>query len=148
MTAKSRSPPAKKRTPRPTGPSEVALGLFVGGWKDALAFDGERFCVLDEAPPDMPPATHIPIYDEATGSALRANLDRLSGAIGSARRRGRAVLVFCGHGVRRSPLGAAWYLHRSENVPLSAAFEQIEAVRPKVERPEAWVENPASLAEP
>ena len=110
-------PPSKRlRTaiakPKPKGPSEIAPGVFVGGWKDALRFEGARFCVLDEAPPDMPPATHIPIYDEATDRPNTKNLDRLAGAMHASKQKGEPVLVFCGHGIRRSPLGGAWYLRR------------------------------------
>jgi protein-tyrosine phosphatase len=117
----------------------------VGGRKDALEFVGTRFCVLDRPPEDMPPATHIPIYDEASGGAVGANLDRLAREIAAARARGEPVLVFCGHGVRRSPLGAAWYLHRAEHLPLDQAFDRIRAVRPKVEYPRSWMGNTAGL---
>ena len=130
---------------RPNSPAEVAPGVFVGGWKDAVAFEGTRFCVLDEKPEDMPPATHIPIYDDRSGSGIRPNLDRLAREIAAARTQGRPVLVFCGHGIRRSPLGVAWYLHRSEKLPITEAFERVRAVRPKAEPPGAWMGNPASL---
>jgi protein-tyrosine phosphatase len=145
--------PAKPRTaPRPSsrahGPSEIAPGVFVGGWNDALGFDGTRFCVLDEAPADMPPATHVPIYDEGTGRANRKNLDRLATEIGKARAAGSPVLVFCGHGVRRSPLAGAWYLHRAEHLTLDAAYERVRAVRPKVEPARAWLGEPTSLDGP
>jgi protein-tyrosine phosphatase len=136
--------PTKPRS-RPKSPAEVAPGVFVGGWNDAVAFEGTRFCVLDEKPEDMPLATHIPIYDGGSGSAIRSNLDRLACEIGAARAQGRPVLVFCGHGIRRSPLGIAWYLHRSEELPLTEAFERVRAVRPKAEPPAAWMGNAASL---
>jgi len=139
-------PAAPKRTKAQTnGPSEIAPGVFVGGWNDALRFDGARFCVLDEAPDDMPAATHIPVYDERSGAALRSNLDRLAKAIGTARADGRPVLVFCGHGVRRSPLAGAWYLHRSEKLPLEAAYDRVRAVRPKIETVGAWMGDAGSL---
>jgi protein-tyrosine phosphatase len=119
--------------------------VFVGGWNDAVKFEGTRFCVLDEAPEEMPPATHVPIYDGATDSALPSNLDRLAREIGAARATGQPVLIFCGHGIRRSPLAAAWYLHRSERLPLSVAFERVRAVRPKAEPPSSWMRNTANL---
>jgi len=130
------------------GPSEIAPGVFVGGWKDAVAFEGTRFCVLDEEPEGMPEATHIPIYSEASGAASRRNLDRLASEVGAARAKGQPVLIFCGHGIRRSPLGGAWYLHRSEKLPLDAAYERIRAVRPRVETAASWVDDPSSLGEP
>ncbi|HXY47125.1 MAG TPA: dual specificity protein phosphatase family protein [Thermoplasmata archaeon] len=130
---------------RPKSPAEVAPGVFVGGWKDAVAFEGTRFCVLDEKPEDMPPATHIPIYDDRSGSAIHPNLDRLAREIEAARAQGRPVLIFCGHGIRRSPLGAAWYLHRSEKLSLTEAFERVRAVRPRAEPPVAWMGKAASL---
>lgn len=143
MPAKAlpRTPPR----PEAPGPSEIAPGVFIGGWNDALAFDGARFCVLDEAPDDLPAATHVPIYDERTGRANRRNLDRLATEIARARARGASVLVFCGHGVRRSPLAGAWYLHRAEKISLDAAYDRIRAVRPKVEVARAWLGEPSSL---
>jgi protein-tyrosine phosphatase len=144
MTPEKRSP-RNQSPPRAKSPSEIAAGVFVGGWKDAVAFDGARFCVLDEAPPDMPEATHIPIYDESTDRANPANLDRLASAIEKAHAGGRPVLVFCGHGIRRSPLGGAWYLHRTEGVSLEEAYERIRSVRPKVERASSWVGNADEL---
>ena len=126
-------------------PSEIAPGVFVGGWKDALRFEGTRFCVLDEPPPDMPPATHVPIYDESAGGAVVPNLDRLARSIREARKSGQPVLVFCGHGVRRSPLAGAWFLHRTEGISLDAAYERVRAVRPKIEDARSWVENVAEL---
>jgi protein-tyrosine phosphatase len=133
---------------KPASPAEIAPGVYVGGWKDAVAFEGARFCVLDEAPEDMPPATHIAIYDEKTDGANRANLERLVTEIRRARATGSPVLVFCGHGVRRSPLGGAWYLHRAENLPLAAAYERIRAVRPQVETAEEWLGTVESLNDP
>ena len=95
----------------------------------------------------MPAATHIPIYDESSGRANRTNLDRLAKEIGAARERGEPVLVFCGHGIRRSPLGGAWYLHRSERLPLDAVYARVRGVRPRVEEPKTWRGDPSSLDE-
>jgi hypothetical protein len=145
MPAKTKGGAPAAPSARAKGPSEVAPGLFVGGWNDAAAFDGVRFCVLDEAPEGMPEATHVPIYDERTGAAQRPNLDRLAQEIGKARAGGRPVLVFCGHGVRRSPLAVAWYLHRAEKIPLDEAFERVRAARPRAEPPAAGLGDPASL---
>jgi protein-tyrosine phosphatase len=133
-----RTPPRKKAVP---SPQEIVPGVFLGGWNDALKFAGKRFCVLDEAPDDMPPATHVTIYDDAKDAPIVPNLDRLAAAMNSARRANETVLVFCGHGVRRSPLAAAWYLHRYEKLSLKEAYERIRAVRPKVEMAREWIGN-------
>ena len=140
MSAKPRA--AKKSIP---SPQEISPGVFLGGWNDAARFDGTKFCVLDEAPDDMPAATHVPIYDEAKDAPIVANLDRLASEIDAAHRANRPVLVFCGHGVRRSPLAAAWYLHRYEKLSLDQAYERIRSVRPKVETAQEWVGNWKSL---
>jgi protein-tyrosine phosphatase len=145
MTARAKTDSPTSSRVRPKSPAEVAPGVFVGGWNDAVAFAGTRFCVLDEKPEEMPAGTHIPIYDDASGSALRPNLDRLAREIAAARAAGRPVLVFCGHGIRRSPLAAAWYLHRSEELTLGEAFERVRAVRPRAEPPSSWMGNAASL---
>jgi protein-tyrosine phosphatase len=135
-----------KPTPRPlNSASEITPGVFVGGWKDAAAFEGAKFCVLDEAPEDMPPATHIPIYDESTGRVNTKNLDRLAGGMRAAHDKGVPVLVFCGHGVRRAPLGGMWYLHRVEGLSIPSAYEKIRAVRPKIETAKEWIGDTADL---
>ena len=141
MPAASRSTHARPQRKVTPSPQEVAPGVFVGGWSDALKFAGTKFCVLDEAPDDMPPATHVPIYDETMDAPLVPNLDRLAAAIDAAHRAKEPVLVFCGHGVRRSPLAAAWYLHRYQNLSLEEAYERIRAVRPKVETAKEWIGN-------
>jgi Dual specificity phosphatase, catalytic domain len=135
----------KRKTP--PSPQEISPGVFLGGWNDALQFSGRKFCVLDEAPDDMPSATHIAIYDEKKDAPIVANLNRLATEVHSARQAKEPVLVFCGHGVRRSPLGVAWYLHRYENLPLDQAYAQIQAVRPKVETAQDWIGNCDALGE-
>lgn len=119
----------------------MAPGVFVGGWKDATDFSGAKFCVLDEQPPDMPAAMHIPIYDESTDAPIPSNLNRLAAEILSARDRNEPVLVFCGHGIRRAPLGGAWYLHRSQEITLDEAFDRVIEVRPGVERVQTWAKG-------
>jgi len=126
-------------------PQEVAPGVFVGGWEDAVKFSGRRFCVSDEKPEDMPPGTHVPIYDDAKDEPIVPNLDRLAAEMSAARKAGERVIVFCGHGIRRGPLGAAWYLHRVEHLSLDRAYERIRAVRPKVETAREWIGNPEAL---
>lgn len=142
----SRKPAAKKAArARPASPAEIAPGVFVGGWKDAVTFDGDRFCVLDEAPDDMPPATHRPIYDESSDRPIVKNLDEVTSAMHRAHEKNRPVLVFCGHGVRRSPLAAAWYLHRYANLSLDEAYERVRAVRPRIETAKEWIGHPDEL---
>ncbi len=119
--------------------------MFLGGWKDALTFSGKRFCVLDEAPDDMPAAVHVQIYDESKDAPIVPNLDELATEMSAARRANQPVLVFCGHGVRRSPLAAAWYLHRSEKISLDEAYERVRSVRPRVETAREWIGNWESL---
>ncbi|MGC2289332.1 MAG: dual specificity protein phosphatase family protein [Thermoplasmata archaeon] len=143
--ARSKKPPVPSAKPHPKGPSEIAPGVFVGGWNDALQFQGARFCVLDEAPEEMPTATHVPVYNEEAGQASTENLDRLAEAMRTARAKGEPVLVFCGHGARRSPLGGAWYLRRTEGLSLNDAYDRIRAVRPKVEHAREWVGNANEL---
>ncbi|MCI4349951.1 MAG: dual specificity protein phosphatase family protein [Thermoplasmata archaeon] len=129
------------RTKSESTPSEVAPGVFVGGWKDAAGFIGARFCVLDEEPEGMPPGTHIPIYDGEHDAPQLANLERVANLMHAARERNENVLVFCGHGVRRSPLAAAWYLHRYGALSLDGAYAKIRTVRPQVEEAKEWIEN-------
>jgi protein-tyrosine phosphatase len=145
MTSATTKPAPRRKSSRASGPSEIAPGVFVGGWNDAVKFTGARFCVLDEAPEDMPPATHIPIYDEKTDGAVRSNLERVAREMAAARSAGEPVLVFCGHGVRRSPLAGAWYLHRAEQLSLHDAYERIRAVRPKIETAEEWLGSLAAI---
>jgi protein-tyrosine phosphatase len=87
----------------------------------------------------------VRIYDEEADRADPKSLDRVADAIAAARARGEPVLVFCGHGIRRSPLAAAWYLHRTEGISLDAAYDRIRAVRPKVEPARKWAGNADAL---
>jgi hypothetical protein len=142
--------PAKKGGPRTSKaltktPSEIAPGVFVGNWEDALRFEGARFCVLDEAPKDMPPATHVQIYDEGKDAAIRANLDRLADGVRGARAKGQPALIFCHQGAYRSPLAGAWYLHRAEGLPFEVAVARVVAARPKAKDPATWLGNYAEL---
>jgi protein-tyrosine phosphatase len=144
MPTSKKSKAGRAKT-RPKSPSEIAPGVFVGGWKDAIDFKGTRFCVLDEAPPDMPPATHVQIYDGTSDQADSKSLDRLAEAIRGVQAKGEPVLVFCGHGIRRSPLAGAWYLRRTQGLTLDEAFDRVRAVRPKVEHAREWVGNAVEL---
>jgi hypothetical protein len=136
---------AKQAKPRASTPSEIAPGVFVGGWNDAVGFEGARFCVLDEPPTELSGVTHVPIYDGATDRAIPENLERLAAAMRAAHARGERVLVFCGHGVRRGPLGGAWYLRRSEGLSLEEAYARVRTVRPKIEHPREWIGDASNL---
>jgi len=141
----SKRPSAEKQASRRTSPAEIAPGVFVGGWKDATRFEGERFCVLDEARDDLPPCVHVPIFSETTGEVNRRNLDRLAKLVQTARSEGKPALIFCGMGIRRGPLGGAWYLHRAEHLSLDEAYARVRAVRPQTEHARDWVPNPTGL---
>ena len=149
MTAARRSP-ARAASPRTSPLSEVAPGVFVGGWKEAERFSGARICVLDERPAELdgwPGTEHVPIYDGAKDAPLVENLDRVADWMHRAHATGAPVMVFCGHGVRRGSLGGAWYLHRYAGMTLTEAFDAVAAVRPQIERPEEWIGH-AELLEP
>lgn len=146
MSTKRTAKPGKPRV-RKNNASEVAPGVFVGGWKDALEFTGTKFCVLDEQPPDMPKATHIAIYDESKDEPIPSNLDLLAKEIRLARSRDETVLVFCGHGIRRAPLGGAWYLHRTQPLTLDEAFDRVKSSRPGIEHVQKWTKGWKVLAE-
>jgi protein-tyrosine phosphatase len=124
--------------------------VYVGGWSDAVEFQGARICVLDEAPDDepVPGNQQVPIYDPQEDQPIVANLDRIVRMAGSARKRDEPVLFFCGHGIRRGPLAGAWYLHRSQGVSLDTAYEHVRSVRPKTEHVKEWVGDWKILYEP
>jgi len=141
-------PPLPRGSEPPPTASEVAPGVFVGGWSDAALFSGEKVCVREEAPEGMAHVTHLPVYDETRGEPIRENLDRVADVIDTARANDRPVLVYCGHGVRRGPLAAAWYLHRYEGLTLDEAFARIAAVRPQIEPVTKWAKRWRSLDDP
>jgi hypothetical protein len=145
--ARTSSRPKKPSQPARSTPSEIAPGVFVGGWKDAVAFEGQRFCVLDEVPTDepLPAEGHVPIYDETKDQAIRPNLDRLAKMMAAAHAKSGPVLVFCGHGIRRASLGGAWYLHVAEGIPLAEAYDRVRAVRPQIETAAEWIGNVENL---
>jgi Dual specificity phosphatase, catalytic domain len=145
-TKSSARPPRAAKTSKA---SEIAPGVYVGGWDDAVGFHGRRLCVLDEVPDEKLPAeAHIPIYDEKKDTPLRANLDRVARWVDDARAKGEPVLLFCGHGVRRGSLAGAWYLRRHDGVSLDAAYDRVRAVRPKIQHVKDWVGHWQVLEEP
>lgn len=123
-----------------TGASEILPGLFLGGRADAPSFRGTRIYV-SEAPLDerLEVEGQLPVYDPTADAPNLENLERLAGLIDRARAMGRPVLVFCGHGIRRGPLGVAWYLHRRRGMSLAAAYERIRTVRPGIEEATEWI---------
>jgi hypothetical protein len=143
----SKRPAAKKKAPSSTA-SEIAPGVFVGGWNDAVGFSGTRVCVLDELPAEpVPGSTHIPIYDESTDQAIPGNLEKVAALVAAARAKNEPALMFCGHGVRRGSLAGAWYLHRSEGISLDAAYDRVRAVRPQIQHINEWVGGWKALEE-
>jgi hypothetical protein len=135
-----RNPSATKPKSKHSSASEIAPGVFVGGWNDAVEFEGARICVLDDAPDEpLPGATHVPIYNGQSDAALPENLDRVVDLVEAARDRNEKVLLFCGHGIRRGSLAGAWYLHRHDRLPLDAAYDRVRAVRPVIEDGRTWI---------
>lgn len=141
-------PPIRSPTAGPALPTEIAPGVFVGGRAAAADFPGLRMCVLDAGEDAGVPSERLPVYDPEEERPIRENLERIATAVRDARSRGEPVLIFCGHGVRRSPLAAAWYLHRAEGISLGAAYDRIERVRPFIERPEQWLRGSGALEAP
>ena len=145
----SKSKPRGRRPSGTTKASEIAPGVYVGGWDDAVHFHGARVCVLDEKPKEKLPAeAHVPIYDEKKDQPLRANLEQVVQLVEAARAKDEPVLLFCGHGVRRGSLAGAWYLHRHEGISLDSAYERIRLVRPKIQHVKEWVGDWKVLADP
>jgi dual specificity protein phosphatase-like protein len=139
MTPKSTSTGGVSKSKK-SAASEIAPGVFVGGWNDAVAFDGVRICVLDDPPEEpLPGSTHVPIYDGERDAVLPANLDRVAELVEKATHDHSPVLMFCGHGIRRGSLAGAWYLQRHDGVSLDEAYARVRAVRPKIETGEEWV---------
>jgi hypothetical protein len=136
------------RPSRGTGASEVAPGLFVGGVADARTFDGRKFSVRDEPPEEgLRCDAHLAVYDPDGDRPSRENLDRLYELVERVRGPHERVLVFCGHGIRRGPLAAAWILHRRDGISLDDAYERIRRVRPGVETPDEWLSDLRPLAD-
>jgi protein-tyrosine phosphatase len=128
-------------------PSEVVPGLFVGGRPDAAGFDGFRLSVLDDPGDSTPAEAHIPILTGEDGGVDPVALDRAAETIDAALREGRRVLVYCGHGARRSPLAVAWYLHRRRGLSLSDAYVALRTARPRVEPASSWLAKWRSIAD-
>ena len=136
----SKKKPQTRATAGTSKASEIAPGVYVGGWSDAEQFQGTRICVLDEAPDDrIPGDTLVPIYNEKQDRPIRENLDRVAKMVETARTAKQPVLLFCGHGIRRGSLAGAWYLHAHDGISLDAAYARVRAVRPKIQHVKEWV---------
>jgi rhodanese-related sulfurtransferase len=139
MSSSRTAATGKVRAPK-SNASEIAPGVFVGGWNDAVPFPGVRVCVLDDPPEEpLPGSTHVPIYDEKHDAAIPANLDRVVALVERARGDGEPVILYCGHGIRRGSLAGAWYLHRQTGISLDDAYGRVRAVRPKIEDGKSWI---------
>lgn len=49
------------------------------------------------------------------------------------------LVIHCLHGLDRSPLVVAWYLHRFRDMSLDEAYEKIRLVRPEVNDRRDWI---------
>jgi len=148
MTPSKPKARTRRTVARPTA-SQIAPGVYVGGWDDAVRFEGTRVCVLDEVPDEKLPAeAHVPIYDDVKDRPIRDNLDRVADLVDAARAKNQPVLLFCGHGIRRGSLAGAWYLHRHDGISLDAAFDRVRAARPKIQHVKDWVGGWKTLVEP
>ncbi len=132
-----------------SGASEVLPGLFVGGRADAARFRGVRIYVSEDPLDERwDVEAQLPVYDPTADAPNLPNLDRLADLIARNRAETRPVLVFCGHGIRRGPLGVAWYLHRREGMTLADAYARIREVRPGVEEAAEWLGHAEALEDP
>jgi hypothetical protein len=139
-------PSTDPRAPGSTA-SEIAPGVYVGGWADSSGFRGARICVLDEPEAGLVADLHLAIHDASTHRPIRTNLEGVAAFVEAARERGEPVLIFCGHGVRRGPLAGAWYLHRSQGITLDEAYAKIQKVRPQAETARKWLREWKGLDE-
>jgi atypical dual specificity phosphatase len=126
--------------------SEIIPGLFVGGRADAAGFQGIRICVLDNAGDESPAEARIPILTAKDRGADRAALDKVAARIQEALRHRDRILVYCGYGVRRSPLAVAWFLHRTRGHSLDDAYQIVQKGRAETEPAYRWLSNWASLS--
>jgi hypothetical protein len=146
-SAMAATPGSRPSRPGPApSPQEIAPGVFLGGWGDAARFEGQRFCVLDEAPEGLPGVRHLAVYDAEHDRPDIGHLEQIAREVRESRDHGSRVLIFCGHGIRRSPLAAAWYLHRYEHLTVAQAYERIRALRPKVELAGDWIAHVDELS--
>jgi protein-tyrosine phosphatase len=118
---------------------QITDTVWLGDIADAMGFKGQRICVLESMPPRK--SLWIPVLQFSdTPFVLREQLDVLALAIDWAAKQG-PVLVYCGAGIERSPLGVAWWLHRGEGIPLAAAYARIKQISSKIQDRTYWLEE-------
>jgi len=130
--------------------NKIIHEIYVGDLQDALNWDGNLLCVLEERPKDEPTnALHIPILglkwekkenaDGYVDKALTVQLDAVAHVIQNHIDAKEKLLVHCGAGMERSPLALTWYLHTRMGLTLEEAFEFVKERRPQAQNRLEWI---------
>ena len=122
---------------------EIEPGLWLGTAAEAQGLTGADWrilCVL-ENPPAFPgkEAMNIPVFDPAAGKADHVKLEAAARIIDGWLLQKKKVLVCCGASAERSPLTVAYYLSWRDRVPVSVAYDRVEAKHPQTQRRLYWL---------
>ena len=135
---------------------EIRKNLFLGRLTDNRKFDGVKICVLEHEEWNRskidPETIVIPIIKTKNlrlralyyqGIANEINMDAIVRLIKEYLSKDQKVLVHCEIGKERSPLMIAYYLHKTEELPLEIAFKEVKRLHPKAVNRLYWLKDEA-----
>jgi len=126
--------------------------IWLGDFVDALKFEGEIICVLQDIPKGEPTkAMWIPVVRSSTTLtdtqliaeqdayvyAQKSNLDLIGRILEN--NRFIPTLVHCMAGIERSPLAIVYWLHKYHGFSYNKAYKYVQKRRPEVQNRLQWL---------
>lgn len=134
--------------------TKIFDGLYLGDWNDALSFDGEIICVMQEILSIEPKNAYwIPIIrtsgrlnnDELIDDqdvevfALKHQLMLVTQIVNDNLEKKKDTLIHCMAGIERSPLAVVYCVRRFMNLGWDEAYDYVKDKRPEVANRLEWL---------
>ena len=128
--------------------------IWLGDFVDALKFEGEIICVLQDIPKGEPKeALWIPVVRSSTTLtdtqlvaeqdayvyAQKSNLDLIARILEENKQKSIKTLIHCMAGIERSPLAIVHWLHTYHGFSYNEAYKYVQKRRPEVQNRLQWL---------
>ena len=133
---------------------KILGSIYLGNREDALIFEGEIICVLQDIPKGEPTkALWIPIVrtsttlnnyqllveQDADVYAQRSNLDLVAKILEENNQKKTPTLVHCIGGIERSPLAIVYWLRKYHDFTYDGSYTHVKKIRPVVMNRLIWL---------
>lgn len=133
---------------------KILGSIYLGDREDALTFEGEIICVLQDIPKGEPTkALWIPVVrtsttlnnyqllveQDADVCAQRSNFELIAGILEENRKKNISTLVHCIGGIERSPLVIVYWLRKYHGFTYDGAYDYVKKIRPIVMNRLIWL---------